>query len=348
MPRNRPLKPAKPLLNPNSDMKRFCLSLIVLFSGLSMAWSQIGPTRGAGISTPKKKELNEAVERLRQARQTMDVEQAKETAKGVLQKLPEGVTQQVTGAAKEAMQSKESRDQAVDALKSAASSFAPDAQKAVGGLIPKTTPAKQEEAPPSNGPKPGALQPLVESAPPAAGKPITIDSDSAVFDLKAGIFIYTGHVRAMHPQFYTECEELEVHMHKEEGDKTKKPKAVQNDVLAGSAAKSEQQSGIKIAIARGPTVTIKKLDETGELQQGKCKRAVYEASTGQITMSDYPQVQRGNILQVATSAETTMVFNQAGKLITNGPSKTDILQGADASVDAGATFAPQSAGNPQQ
>ena len=47
--------------------------------------------------------------------------------------------------------------------------------------------------------------------------------------------------------------------------------------------------------------------------------------TGAITMSNYPQVQRGNILHMATQPDTLMVFEKDGRLRTTGRPRTVIL-----------------------
>lgn len=279
---------------------------------------------------------------LKQAREKIDPSRAAKAAEGVADKLPGNLSK----AAKSAMESPEAKQQAIDALKSAAGNLLPEAQKlmkrgdaAAATDAPGT--ASAADAPPAEaGPKPMPLQPLIE---PAAAirstATVTIDSDDAVFDLKAGIFIYRGHVHARHPQFYIECEELEVHMVMDDPDAPPasaekngaKPKAragaepKKDDPILAKPGEKPKENAIKMAIARGPMVTIEKVSEQGEVQQAKCRRALYEASTGEITMSDYPQVLRGNVLQAATSPSTTMVFSQKGKLTTNGPSKTDIL-----------------------
>jgi hypothetical protein len=52
---------------------------------------------------------------------------------------------------------------------------------------------------------------------------------------------------------------------------------------------------------------------------------VYDGVTGAITMSNYPQVQRGNILHMATQPDTLMVFEKDGRLRTTGRPRTVIL-----------------------
>ena len=120
-------------------------------------------------------------------------------------------------------------------------------------------------------------------------------------------------------------------MVKDEEEAAAKKAAPKKDAILADQDSDANNSRIKMAIASGPMVTIEKLSETdGEIQQGKCKRAVYRSSTGEIVMSDYPQVQRGNILHIATQPDTEMIFEQNGKLRTTGRPRTVILQGDDA------------------
>lgn len=86
------------------------------------------------------------------------------------------------------------------------------------------------------------------------------------------------------------------------------------------------ESDIKFAIARGRMVTIEKLTENGEIQIGHAKHATYDGATGNITLRDFPQVQRGSNLQIATDPSTVMVLKQNGALDTKGPSRTEIIQ----------------------
>jgi lipopolysaccharide export system protein LptA len=135
-------------------------------------------------------------------------------------------------------------------------------------------------------------------------------------------------VRARHPQFYIECDELVVEMRREEepekSEKSGKPGKPAADVITAEAGEA-QDGGIKRAVATGNTVTIEKRNLEGEVQMGKCRKAVYDGGTGAITMSQYPQVQRGNILHMATQPDTLMVFDRDGRLRTTGRPRTIIL-----------------------
>lgn len=294
--------------------------LPLLGAALAASGQDAAPVRPAPPAEAGKSELQSAAEKLRQAGQGLDVGKAKGTAQGLLQNLPGGVSD----AAKAALQSPELKSQATDAAKAAAQRLLPEAQKLIrqpGAGSPaaaagKTAPASAE------GPQPQALQPISETAMKGRQPTVIIEADQSVFDLNAAIFIYSGHVRARHPQFYIECEELVVHMVKEEtGKEAKKPAAKQDPILSKQGQKP-RESGIKLAIASGPMVVIEKRAEAGDVQRGNCKRLVYEAATGDITLSNFPQVQRGDVLHIATDADTVMRFDKNGKLHTTGRTRT--------------------------
>lgn len=313
----------------------------------ALAWAASAQGQSASrLNVPdtggdSKKQLQEAAERLRQAQNNGELDQAKAKARELIKNLPAGVTD----AAKAAAQSPEKRQQALDAAKAAVGSMAPQVQgllnggkTAEGSAAPsQASEPKVQEMPPAaaSGPAPGALQPLGAASNQAArGAPnVIIEADRSDFDLNNAIFIYSGHVKARHPDFYIECEELEVHMIKEDDGASKatnKPKpAPRNDPItsagAGKGNKEDKAPPIRKAIARGPMVIIEKRSLEGDVQQGRCRRLEYDGTTRNITLSDYPQVQKGNVLHIATTADTTMVFDKDGRLSTNGRPRTVIL-----------------------
>lgn len=309
-----------------------------------------GASRLTTPTSDQKKQLQSAAEKLRQAQANGELDKAKETAKGLMGKLPSNLTD----AAKAALQSPEVKAQAAEAAKAAAKTLLPEAQKMMGaqGETPAgdappaatatTTPAADQPPAAPPGPVPGALQPLAAAQEDASGKkPVAvIESDSCVFDSGTRVLIYTGNVRARHPQFYIECEELIVHLEQEAQatDKAAKPApkpSTIDPIMAGKKGQPEKrQSTVKKAIASGPMVRIEKANPSGELQRAFCRNAVYEGSTGIITMRDNPQVQTGNVMQMAITPDTVMTFDEKGNFNSNRRTRTVILseeEGAGAS-----------------
>ncbi len=295
--------------------------------GMIMSAHGQGATRLTTPNSEQKKQIQAATDRLRQAQSNGELDKAKDTAKGLLKNLPSGVTD----AAKAALQSPEAKAQAMDAVKAAAQTIMPQAQQMLNrsdvpvGLPTAAAPADQPPPPVATGPQPGALQPIGATS--AGGRQPTaiIDADNSVFDPNAGIVIYTGHVKARHPQFYIECEELIVHLVKEEPSKAKAA-PMKNDPISPGKGTKEKQSGIKKAFASGPRVLIEKKNPDGELQRAFCRRAEYDGITGNMKMRDNPQVQTGNVMQMATTPDTEMTFDQKGNFSSNRSTRTVIMQ----------------------
>lgn len=267
--------------------------------------------------------LRAAAEKLRAAGGAEGAGKALRAAQGLAGQVPEGVAE----AAKAAVQSPEVKRQAVDAAKS----LLPEAKKWLKPASPAAEGAAAPAPPtPPAGPQPQALPPLEDPAAKPREPTVVIEADEAVFNLREAVFVYTGHVRARHPQFYIECDELVVEMLREEKpdeakDKGKTAPGKKSADDAITTADEPRDGGIRKAVATGSTVTIEKRNAEGEVQMGKCRKAVYDGVTGAITMSNYPQVQRGNILHMATQPDTLMVFEKDGRLRTTGRPRTVIL-----------------------
>jgi lipopolysaccharide export system protein LptA len=275
---------------------------------------------------------------------------ALDAAKAAVKQVPD----EVKDKAKELLLSPEGVDMRQKALQAAQSMIqgnsntsSPATTAATPGADapPATAPAPAPvvavvEAPPApkpSGPQPKPLQPLnLDEAPKATKGQIDITAQkSAFFDANNNYGIYTGDVKARHPQMYIECEELELFMTKQPGGvlgsapKPKKsaPSAKDSDILAQPKKAGNSAPPIDKADARGPMVTIEKISEDGELQIGHCKHLIYDGKTEKTTLLEWPQVQAGNQLHKATEAGCVMEIDKNGKLTTTGGHETIILQG---------------------
>ena len=139
-----------------------------------------------------------------------------------------------------------------------------------------------------------------------------IDSnDGATFDTASSTAEFTGHVVVRDPQFDLSCDKLHV--------------------ILGANRK-----GLSKVIATGSVViTQEKPNDRGDLVKsvGKCGKATYDVSTGDVTMEDWPQIQQGINNQVATQQSTIMILNAKGRSRTLGGSRTMIVdQGTNSAV----------------
>lgn len=214
---------------------------------------------------------------------------------------------------------------------------------------PTSAPPRADVVKAEAAPKPKPLTPAPLDNPAVPGDKVIITcTGAAFFDSETSIMLFTDNVEVRHPQFFVLCDEFEVHMLKEEKSKPGAP-AGKGDAIKDAAMESAKpavsgasadagkpatgadgqpgsDSNIKFAIARGRMVTIEKLTETGDIQVGHSKHATYDGATGNILLRDFPQVQRGQHLQIATDPATTMTLKQNGALDTKGPSRTEIVQ----------------------
>ncbi len=125
----------------------------------------------------------------------------------------------------------------------------------------------------------------------------------ATFDNKASVAEFEGKVVVRDPQFTLFCDRLVVSL-------------------------AENRKGIKIAEAFGNvTIVQENTDAAGQKLKsiGRAGKAVFEPSTGRVTLTIWPQVQHGINNQVGTEEGTVMVLNRDGKSTTTGGSKTMIV-----------------------
>ncbi|WP_395741602.1 LptA/OstA family protein [Prosthecobacter sp.] len=287
---------------------------------------------------------------------------ALDAAKSAIKEVPD----EIKDKAKDLLLSPESAEMRQKALQAAQSviqggSSSTPAPAAAGTMPAATTPAAGPSSPaiavvetpppppPPVGPQPKPLQALnLDEAPKATKNQIDITAQkSAFFDPDNSYGIYTGDVKARHPQMYIECEELELFMKKQEGgvlgaSKPKKtgPAPKDADILAAPKKTGSSAPPIEKADARGPMVTIEKTSEDGELQIGRCKHLIYDGKTERTTLLEWPQVQAGNQLHKATEAGCVMVIEKNGKLTTTGGHETIILQGDDVTPRRNGQAAP--------
>jgi len=183
----------------------------------------------------------------------------------------------------------------------------------------------------SEAPKPSAMQ--KPKAPPVDEKKTTeiTCTGETTFDAKAGMAVFIKEVKVNDPQFSLTADKLTAYLKKsskgEEKSGTATP-APSPTPAAKSDAAAAPASGLDHAVAEGNVVIIQdKVDEkTGETTHyiGKGARADYDAASGNMTLSGWPQIQQGLNNQVATEEATVMKMDKDGHLTTKGPSMTVI------------------------
>jgi lipopolysaccharide transport protein LptA len=145
----------------------------------------------------------------------------------------------------------------------------------------------------------------------AAGQsngPVTTEifSDEAFFDSTKNMGIFSGRVKVVDPRFNLQSDKLTVFITKGESQSLEKAVAEGNVGLV-----RDRPAANGGAAARAV---------------GRCDKAVYTASTGDVELMGTPRVQEGPNLHVATSPDTVMIISQNSQLRTHGPSRTEIVQ----------------------
>ena len=146
---------------------------------------------------------------------------------------------------------------------------------------------------------------------PKNARTVIESDDGATFENTSNSADFTGHVSVKDSQFDLNCDKLHVVMRPD-------------------------RKGLEKVVAMGNVVIVQeKRNDRGDLVKsvGKCGKATYDASTGDVTMEEWPQIQQGINNQVATQQNTVMILNAKGKSRTIGGQRTMIVdQGGDHSV----------------
>jgi lipopolysaccharide transport protein LptA len=136
-----------------------------------------------------------------------------------------------------------------------------------------------------------------------------IYSDEAFFDSTKNMGIFSGRVKVVDPRFNLQSDKLTVFITKGENQSLEKAIAEGNVGLVRDRP---------AANGAPPTRAV-----------GRCDKATYLATTGDVELEGTPRVQEGPNLHVATSPDTVMVISQNSQLRTHGPSRTEIVQQPD-------------------
>ena len=98
-------------------------------------------------------------------------------------------------------------------------------------------------------------------------------------------------------------------------------------VVGGPPKPAASHGGLDRAVCEGNvTINQDKIDPDGTVSHnlGHCRKAVYEAATGFITMTGLPDVQQGMNTCVALADDTVIVLNRAGQMQVYGLHKSVI------------------------
>ncbi|MEO6785259.1 MAG: LptA/OstA family protein [Chthoniobacteraceae bacterium] len=160
--------------------------------------------------------------------------------------------------------------------------------------------------------------------------PTEITAREATFDNSRHFATFTTEVYVRDPEFGLSCERLTVNLKQPAPPGSAKPDLKPK-------APGEQSSGIEKAVAEGSVIiTQDKVDAAGKPQRytGKARRAVFDNTTGTLTLYGWPQISEsigGSVTKQTISLEESCVItlNRSGKMDVKGYHKTTIQDASD-------------------
>jgi lipopolysaccharide transport protein LptA len=127
--------------------------------------------------------------------------------------------------------------------------------------------------------------------------------EQATFDNRTGIAEFIGSVVVKDPQFTLTADRLKAFLNAER-------KGLERVEAEGNVVIRQENKD-----DRGGTV----------VSTARAGRAIFNPATGDVDLIEWPQVTQGINAHVATEAGTVMVLNRAGKINTQGASRTMIV-----------------------
>lgn len=170
-----------------------------------------------------------------------------------------------------------------------------------------------------------------------------ITADSAEFNNKTHIAIFIGNVIVKNPDFNVVCDKLTAYLKHDDKPALapgEKPKATPAPppVKTGTDAPAtpvavKSKGGLEKAIAEmlhGGKVLImqekQELDNTVSYSTGKGEKAFYNATTGEVTLTGWPEAKQGPNTGVAVEEGTVMIMTRDGKMRTEKGRTKFIIQ----------------------
>lgn len=137
---------------------------------------------------------------------------------------------------------------------------------------------------------------------------------------------FWGDVKVVDPRFSLACEKLTVFFR----DKTGTASAIEaRDVKEGKVGKdlgeTPGEGALDRVVAEGDVVVFQeKTNDRGEVERsvGRAQKASYDAKTGTISLSGWPQVEQKQNTIVAMEESTVILLNRKGTLEVLGHSKS--------------------------
>lgn len=166
-----------------------------------------------------------------------------------------------------------------------------------------------------------------EAAPKKQKGPTEITANALDFDQKTNLAIFSGEVEVKDPEFNVKCDELTATLAAKNGSAkagSDKPASPSPGSPPEKNPKKDKGGGLEKAVAKGNVFIVQETTGSdGKISRntGKAEMAVYDAVSGEITLSGWPEATQGINTCVALEAGTKLILTRAGKMRTEGKAK---------------------------
>lgn len=187
----------------------------------------------------------------------------------------------------------------------------------------------------------------------AAGQ-TEITANTADFNNKTHIAIFSGAVVVKNPEFDLICDKLTAYLKHDEKPAPAAPGDKQKPATPAPQPEGAKKpkGGLEKAIAEMATeggrviITQEKVDPDGSIKRsvGKADKAEYDAIKGEVILRGSPEVKQGVNSHVAAEPGTIMIMSRDGNMRSNGRTKT-VIQDTDKPEGAAAPRAERAPAN---
>lgn len=164
-------------------------------------------------------------------------------------------------------------------------------------------------------------------------------SQSATFNSRDRVAVFTGNVKVIDPRFQLVCDRLTVFLNKPT-PAGQNAAATPAPTPAGKPGKGKADaqtatptggSGIDHAIAEGHVVIIQKKAPTApgeeeKLSIGRGQTGTFDNKSGDMVLKGWPSLEQNGSSLIAAAESTVMTIHRDSSLDTSGPSKTKLIQ----------------------
>lgn len=157
-----------------------------------------------------------------------------------------------------------------------------------------------------------------------ASETVITATERLLLDSKESMATFYGDVKVLDPRFSLNCRKLTAYL-KRQAQETKTEGGATADKKRDKAGEPSPGGGVEKAVAEGDVVIVQdKLNDKGQIERsiGRAAKAVYDAVSGDITLSGWPQVEQKLNTVVATQESTVIILNNKGTMEVLGQSKS--------------------------